>query len=189
MPGIRVLAEALPPAKSAAETPLRDYLTRLREELEFLLTHLEADNLGPELTKTLAGKQDALTYDDAPVSGSENAVTSGAVADAIAADHGLVRLNTAAVNVSTDTTVTLSGPANDFTLLVIYGTAGGTAAGNRFSVVVPVAPLNNSYFAPLAANNTLGALRLGLSGGDWTKLRFISQTFASMSVTAIYGKR
>ena len=48
MAKFRVLTEAPPMARGDAENQLmelRDYLTRLTEELEFLLTHLEADNI------------------------------------------------------------------------------------------------------------------------------------------------
>ena len=84
--------------------------------------------------------------------------------------------------------IPLSESALNYSLLILYGTAGGTAAGNRFCIAVPTVALGNGYFAPVAANSTLGAMRLGISGGDYTRLRIISQTFSSMTVTAVYGK-
>ncbi len=183
MPGIRVLAEALPPAKSAAETPLRDYLTRLREELEFLLTHLEADNLGPELTETLAGKQDALSFDDAPVSGSGNPVTSRGIWQAV---RGQASLLAEAADVTADgTAVTLGDEVGNYSWLILFGTAGGTNAQSRFTLTVPTVVLTSGSYFPLAARATLGYVRLSASGRT---LNFLTQSFTSMTVRNIYGK-
>jgi hypothetical protein len=186
---LRVLAEAPPPARGYVENQIRemrDYLTRLKDELEFLLTHLGEDNLNrdfaeivgrvPDLEAQLGEKQDAEQVEEI-------------VSQAIRADDSLVRLFNTATDVSTDTTLALSAAANGFTLLIIYGHAGGTTAGYRFCIAVPTVALGNSFFVPAAANNTLGALRLGLTDSDWTKLRIISQTFSSMQINSIYGRR
>lgn len=53
MARIRVLAENPPPPRGYAEDQLRelrDYITRMKDELEFLLTHLGADNMDRSLT-------------------------------------------------------------------------------------------------------------------------------------------
>lgn len=118
MAKIRVLGESPPPPRGDEEEQLRDlrdYITRLKDELEYLLTHLGADNMDSAMVESLkrigwiadeanqtagdvgtiqgqiadintalAGKQDALTFDDAPVSGSANPVTSGGVYSSIA---------------------------------------------------------------------------------------------------------
>lgn len=52
MAKIRVLAENPPPPRGYVEDQLRelrDYLTRLKDELEYLLTHLDTDNFSGEL--------------------------------------------------------------------------------------------------------------------------------------------
>lgn len=91
MARIRVLAENPPPPRGYVEDQLRelrDYITRLKDELEFLLTHLGDDNLDSALRehiRNLDGKQDALTFDTAPTVGSTNPVTSGGIAAAVAA--------------------------------------------------------------------------------------------------------
>ena len=188
MAKIRVLAENPPPARGYVENQIRemrDYLTRLKDELEFLLTHLGEDNLNrdlaelvgkvPEMEAQLGEKQDAEQVEEI-------------VSQAIRADDSLVRLFNTPTDVSTDTTLTLSAAANGFTLLIVYGHAGGTAAGNRFCIAVPTVALGSSFFVPVAANNTRGALRLGLTDSDWTKLRVISQTFSSMRIDNIYGR-
>ncbi len=69
---------------------LRDYITRLKDELEYLLTHLGEDNMNANLgtlfyglPDALKGKQDVLTFDTAPTEGSGNPVTSGGVFSAL----------------------------------------------------------------------------------------------------------
>ena len=106
MARLRVLGENPPPPRGSGENQLRelrDYITRLKDELEFLLTHLGEDNLDTDLTAcvkqirtsagdisdiegeisdintALAGKQNTLTFDDSPTSGSDNPVKSGGV--------------------------------------------------------------------------------------------------------------
>lgn len=103
MARIRVLAENPPPPRGYVEDQLRelrDYITRMKDELEFLLAHLGEDNLDSVLTgyvgqirtqtgeiedinTALAGKQDTLTFDDSPTSGSNNPVKSGGVYTAL----------------------------------------------------------------------------------------------------------
>lgn len=114
MARIRVLAENPPPPRGYVEDQLRelrDYITRLKDELEFLLTHLGTDNLEQSLTNkiinaadsveqvdeaekalegrvdqvetALDGKQDTLTFDTTPTASSTNPVTSGGVFTAL----------------------------------------------------------------------------------------------------------
>ncbi len=111
MARLSVLGENLPPPRGNGENQLRelrDYLTRMKDELEFLLTHLGEDNLDQSMREyirgigwlraraaqaaadresmaaALAGKQDALTFDDAPTAGSGNPVKSGGVFSGLA---------------------------------------------------------------------------------------------------------
>lgn len=87
MAKLRVLAEKPPMARGTPDNQLRelrDYLFRVHEELEYLLTHLDTDNLDKALNALLDGKQDALTFDAAPAQGSENPATSGGIWDALA---------------------------------------------------------------------------------------------------------
>ena len=189
MAKIRVLAENPPPARGFVENQireLRDYLTRLKDELEFLLTHLGEDNLNRDLAE-LVGKVPEM---EAQLGEKQDAEQVGEiVSQAIRQDDSLVRLFNTPTDVSTDTTLTLSAAANGFTLLIVYGHAGGTSAGNRFCIVLPTVAMGNSYFAPVAANNTVGAMRVGLTNDEWTKLRILSQTFSSMRIDTIYGRR
>lgn len=114
MARIRFLAEAPPPPRGNAENQLRelrDYLTRVLDEIEFLIQHVGPENLErslrDEITGTaeqadktavaeaaledrvdaaetaLAGKQDTLTFDAAPTEDSDNPVTSGGVFTAL----------------------------------------------------------------------------------------------------------
>ena len=124
MARLRVLGENPPPPRGNGENQLRelrDYLTRLKDELEYLLTHLgednlddqtlarireidnvsgEADNISREvdnintavdylnwevenINTALAGKQDALTFDSVPTSGSDNPAKSGGIYSAL----------------------------------------------------------------------------------------------------------
>lgn len=114
MARIRVLAENPPPPRGYVEDQLRelrDYITRLKDELEYLFTHLGTDNLEQGLTNkiigaadsveqvdeaekaledrvdqvetVLDGKQDTLTFDAVPTEASDNPVTSGGVFEAL----------------------------------------------------------------------------------------------------------
>ena len=120
MARLRVLGENPPPPRGNGENQLRelrDYLTRMKDELEFLLTHLGEDNLDSGLTDSikqiqtqtgeiedinaeisdidtaLSGKQDTLTFDDSPTSGSDNPVKSGGIFAGLQrkADRNLLR--------------------------------------------------------------------------------------------------
>lgn len=127
MAKLRVLGENPPPPRGNGENQLRelrDYLTRMKDELEFLLTHLGEDNLDGGLTEhlrrireqsgqisgiqekitdiegeisdidtALSGKQDTLTFDDAPTASSSNPVKSGGVHTGLQrkADRNLLR--------------------------------------------------------------------------------------------------
>ena len=54
MAKLRVLAENPPPARGNGENQLRelrDYLTRLKDEIEFLMLHIGEDNLDSDLTE------------------------------------------------------------------------------------------------------------------------------------------
>lgn len=114
MARLRVLGENPPPPRGNGENQLRelrDYLTRLKDELEYLLTHLGEDNFAESLATwvtdtsksvesinasiddingeigdintALAGKQDALTFDSVPTSGSDNPAKSGGIYSAL----------------------------------------------------------------------------------------------------------
>ena len=127
MAKLRVLGENPPHPRGNGENQLRelrDYLTRMKDELEFLLTHLGEDNLDGGLTEylrrireqsgqisgiqekitdiegeisdidtALSGKQDTLTFDDAPTASSSNPVKSGGVHTGLQrkADRNLLR--------------------------------------------------------------------------------------------------
>lgn len=114
MAKLRVLGENPPPPRGNGENQLRelrDYLTRMKDELEFLLTHLGEDNLDSGMTDSikqiqiqageikginaaLEGKQDTLTFDDTPTSGSDNPVKSGGVYSALATEIMIVDFGT-----------------------------------------------------------------------------------------------
>lgn len=56
MAKLRVLAENPPPAIGSAEEQireLRDYVARLKDELEYLFTHIGEDNLDSALAEKL----------------------------------------------------------------------------------------------------------------------------------------
>ena len=157
MARLRVLGENPPPPRGNGENQLRelrDYLTRMKDELEFLLTHLGEDNLDSGLTDAvkqiqtqageissinaaLAGKQDALTFDDSPTSGSDNPVKSGGIYTALAgkddADRFIV-MDTDYVALSDATWQTWSG-------------------GNLFGIEMPITDLPAGY-RPVAATLT-----------------------------------
>lgn len=59
MPKLRVLTEPPPPERGSTEEQLRelrDYVERLRDELEYLLTHIEADNTNSSLWRDIDGQ-------------------------------------------------------------------------------------------------------------------------------------
>lgn len=125
MARVRFLAEAPPPPRGNAENQLRelrDYLTRVLDEIEFLIQHIGQENLErslrDEITGTaerasetaraetelegrvdaaetaLAGKQDTLTFDSAPTEDSTNPVTSGGVFTALDGKQDVLTFDT-----------------------------------------------------------------------------------------------
>lgn len=136
MAKLRVLGENPPPPRGNGENQLRelrDYLTRMKDELEFLLTHLGEDNLDGGLTEylrrireqsgqisgiqkkitdiegeisdidtALSGKQDALTFDDTPTSGSSNPVKSGGVYSALSGKQNTLTFDNSPTNGSSN---------------------------------------------------------------------------------------
>ena len=123
MAKLRVLAENPPPPRGDESNQLRelrDYLTRLKDELEYLLTHLGEDNLDGDLAGVIDGlpgsfgalqsradalqnqvdaldaeKQDVLTFDNAPTSGSDNPVKSGGVYTALSGKQNTLTFDNA----------------------------------------------------------------------------------------------
>ena len=122
MARLRVLGENPPPPRGNGENQLRelrDYITRLKDELEFLLTHLGEDNLDGDLTEylrriqdqsgeiedintALAGKQDTLTFDNVPTSGSDNPVKSGGVYSALSGKQNTLTFDNSPTNGSSN---------------------------------------------------------------------------------------
>lgn len=157
MARLRVLGENPPPPRGNGENQLRelrDYLTRMKDELEFLLTHLGEDNLDDQtlarireidnvsgevdnINAALAGKQDTLPFDDSPTSGSDNPVKSGGIYTALAgkddADRFIV-MDTDYVVLSDATWQTWSG-------------------GNLYGIEMPITDLPAGY-RPVAATLT-----------------------------------
>lgn len=115
MAKLRVFGENPPPPRGNGENQLRelrDYITRLKDELEYLLTHLGEDNLDDQtlarireidnvsgevenINTALAGKQDALTFDSVPTSGSDNPVKSGGVYSALSGKQNTLTFDNA----------------------------------------------------------------------------------------------
>ena len=93
MARIRVLAENPPPPRGYVEDQLRelrDYITRLKDELEFLLTHLGTDNMDRSLNTHLDRMKEQLEAvpmpsDELPKMDGEP--TSGESAGISRADH------------------------------------------------------------------------------------------------------
>lgn len=139
MARIRVLAENPPPPRGYVEDQLRelrDYITRMKDELEFLLTHLGTDNMEQGLTNkiidaadsvdqvdkaekilegrvdrvetALDGKQDTLTFDEVPTEGSGNPVKSGGVFSALPVSTDTIQ-GTAANPVTKNYTLAVGG--------------------------------------------------------------------------------
>ena len=133
MARLRVLGENPPPPRGTGENQLRelrDYLTRLKDELEFLLTHLGEDNFAESLATwvtdtgksvesinasiddingeigdintALAGKQNTLTFDDTPTSGSDNPVKSGGVYSALSGKQDTLTFDNSPTNGSSN---------------------------------------------------------------------------------------
>jgi len=136
MAKLRVLGENPPPPRGNGENQLRelrDYLTRMKDELEFLLTHLGEDNLDQNLTEyirqirtntgeiseiegdvseiegdisdintALAGKQNTLTFDSVPTSGSDNPVKSGGIYSALSEKQNTLTFDNTPTNGSSN---------------------------------------------------------------------------------------
>lgn len=159
MARLRVLGENPPPPRGNGENQLRelrDYITRLKDELEYLLTHLGEDNLDDQtlarireidnvsgevdnintavdhingevenINTALAGKQDALTFDSVPTSGSDNPVKSGGVYSALSGKQNTLTFDNAPT----------SGSSNPVKSGGIYSALAEKDDADRFLVV------------------------------------------------------
>lgn len=152
MARVRFLAEAPPPPRGNAENQLqelRDYLTRVLDEIEFLVQHIGSENLERSLSDEISGKQDALTFDAVPTEGSDNPITSGGVFAALPT-------SSQAVNSSLDLTL-----ESDTRYLVVVQRL--SAALGVYSIVVRAngtveimtAAETNSAWTLTASTNTL----------------------------------
>ena len=207
MAKLRVLGENPPPLRGSGENQLRelrDYLTRMKDELEFLLTHLGEDNLDGGLTEylrrireqsgqisgiqekitdiegeisdidtALSGKQDTLTFDDAPTASSSNPVKSGGVYSALAEKDDADRftiVNTNYITLSSATWETwISG--STYGILMLEKPTGYhpvSAEISRFSAwptnLVPVChhSNNNVYLLSQLAKTDIGTTKVAL---------------------------
>lgn len=193
MAKLRVLGENPPPPRGDGENQLRelrDYITRLKDELEFLLTHLGEDNLDADLTAcvkqidtqseeiedintALAGKQNTLTFDDSPTSGSDNPVKSGGIYTALAGKDNADRftiVNTDYITLSSATWETwISG--STYGILMLEKPTGYhpvSAEISRFSAwptnLVPVChhSNNNVYLLSQLAKADIGTTKVAL---------------------------
>lgn len=176
MARLRVLGENPPPPRGSGENQLRelrDYLTRMKDELEFLLTHLGEDNLDSGLTDSieqiqtqagliksingeiedindaLAGKQDTLTFDNAPTSGSDNPVKSGGVYTALSGKQDTLTFDNTPTSDS-DNPVKSGG---------IYTALQGKENADRFIVVnTTYITLSSATWDEWITGNTYGIL-------------------------------
>ena len=200
MAKLRVLGENPPPPRGNGENQLRelrDYLTRLKDELEYLLTHLGEDNLDSGLTDSikqiqtqagliinvnaeiedindaLEGKQDTLTFDNVPTSGSSNPVKSGGIYTELQGKENADRftiVNTGYITLSSATWETwISG--STYGILMLEKPAGYhpvSAEISRFSAwptnLVPVChhSNNNVYLLSQLAKADIGATRVAM---------------------------
>lgn len=180
MARIRVLAENPPPPRGYVEDQLRelrDYITRLKDELEFLLTHLGTDNLDQSLTNkiinaadsveqvetALDGKQDTLTFDEVPTEGSGNPVKSGGVFSALPVSTDTIQ-GTAANPVTKNYTLAAGGRylvmlqrlSVDAGLYAVTCRLDGTT-----ELVVLRAPAGTTYFSVSVRSRTFSVTAKG----------------------------
>lgn len=241
MAKIRVLGESPPPPRGSSEEQLRDlrdYLTRLKDELEFLLTHLGADNMDSamlvslkrigwieeeadqtagdigtiqeqitgingeieDINTALAGKQDTLTFDNAPTSGSGNPVKSGGVFTALAGKQGTLTFDDSPTASSSNPVksggvyTALSGKQDTLTFdnSPTSGSNNPVKSGGVYSALateimildfgtISSLPVTKSN-AAIKADHVVLAYELGTPGaqtGDWT----ITTSAGSVSVS------
>ena len=159
MAKIKTLAEKPPEARGTPAEQLRqlrDYLYRVMKELEFLLTHLGKDNLAEGLRKEIEGKQEALTFDEAPAEGSENPVTSEGIYDAIQAGGGGSAVQLGTISFS----AVWSGESSPYTQVVTVDGAEVTASSkvDLQLTAAQIAALSTSGVLSLLIENNAGAL-------------------------------
>lgn len=196
MARLRVLGENPPPPRGDVSNQLRelrDYLTRLKDELEFLMLHLDEDNMERAF---LASKQDTLTFDAAPTAGSPDAVSSGAVYDAVTGPLTQVTLfEGTAVDVheatsSDPVTVTLSDSAWNYKLLAVTVHNLLTTGSRRGVILVQprFAYIDADY--PVATNGSVGYVRMGVNRDEPDKLVFSGCSFTSATYCVrVFGYR
>lgn len=187
MARIRVLGENPPPPRGYAEDQLRelrDYLTRLKDELEFLLTHLGTDNMDRVLRgyvkqiEVNAGEIETLRGYAKQI----ETLQGGWEQTTLFADTAIdVQPGTSSVPVK----VTLTDNARDYKLLAVCLHNLRTNGSRRGVVMLSprFAQLQADY--PVATNSTVGFVRIGVDPEEPDKLQFYNTSFA----TALYCVR
>ena len=202
MAKLRVLAEKPPMARGNPDNQLRelrDYLYRVNEELEYLLTHLDTDNFDKDLQETVAAIPTAPDALPLP-SGEASAGSSGSYARA---DHVHPVRPMASVLLHDSTTdyinsssadplvITLSESADEYSLLWISLHKGGTTGPRRGAVLVPTATLLKPADYTISSYGETGWVRIGRDAADdAATLRIYGTSFAAnLYLTQVYGLR
>ena len=95
-----------------------------------------------------------------------------------------------ATSVASDTTVTATEALNAYAdVIIIFNTASTDPAASRGLITVPVNTLNANGNYPVTMGSGVGSVRLVWSSSQPTKLRVISTSFATIYITAIYGRK
>lgn len=184
MARIRVLGENPPPPRGNGDNQLRelrDYLTRLKDELEYLLTHLGEDNLDRVLRGYV--KQIEVNAEQIEVNAGEiETLQGGWEQTTLFSDTAIdVQPGTSSVPVK----VTLTDNARDYKLLAVC-LHNALTTGSRRGVVMlspRFAQLQADY--PIASNGTVGFVRIGVDPDEPDKLQFYNTSFT----TALYCAR
>ena len=189
MAKLRVLAEKPPMARGNPDNQLRelrDYLFRVHEELEYLLTHLDTDNLDQVLRGYV--KQIEVNAEQIEVNAGEiETLQGGWEQTTLFSDTGIdVQPGTSSVPVK----VTLADNARDYKLLAVC-LHNALTTGSRRGVVMlspRFAQLQADY--PIATNGTVGFVRIAVDPGEPDKLQFYNTSFTTALYCArVYGYR
>jgi hypothetical protein len=177
MAKLRVLAEKPPMPQGTPDNQLRelrDYLFRVHEELEYLLTNLGEDNLD----RVLRGYVKQIEVN----AGEIETLQGGWEQTTLFSDTAIdVQPGTSSVPVK----VTLADNARNYKLLAVC-LHNALTTGSRRGVVMlspRFAQLQADY--PIASNGTVGFVRIGVDPGEPDKLQFYNTSFT----TALYCVR
>ena len=92
-----------------------------------------------------------------------------------------------AVDVHTDTTITLEYPWNNYKNLVLFFLATSSTSSTRSLLLVSTQAIGQGGWYAISQGATIGGVRITYPSGDYGKLRFVETSLSSLYIYRVWG--